>query len=234
MTFDEQTGALFSADAFGRFGAEEIRGSWADEARRYYFGIVGKYGAQVQNVLRKVGELPLRLVCPLHGPVLHAPLTEPLRLYGLWAGYQPESEDVVIACASVYGQTRQAAELLAGALRRRGREAAVYDLARCDVSQVVADAFRCGTLVLASSTYNGDVFPPMKTFLHWLTARNFSGRRVALIENGTWAPVAAKVMREMLSACKGLTFAEGAVRIDAALNGDSRAQIAALAEELCR
>ena len=234
MTFDEQSGTLFSADAFGRFGAEDIRGDWADEARRYYFGIVGKYGAQVQSVLRKLAALPVKTICPLHGPALHAPLTEPLRLYSLWAGYQPETEGVIIAHASVYGQTRQAAELLAKQLRQGGCAfVAVHDLARGDLSAAVADAFRCGTLVLASATYNGDVFPPMKAFLSWLTARNFSARRVALMENGTWAPAAARVMQEALSGCKDITFAEHAVRINATLNADSRAQIATLAKELC-
>ena len=235
VTYDAADKVLFSADGFGKFGALDVRQEWTDEARRYYIGIVGKYGAQVEALLRKASNLDIQIICPLHGPVLTENLGYYLNLYKTWASYQAESEGIVIAYTSVYGNTRTAVELLAERLRASGCPAVtVYDLARCDMSQAVADAFRYSKLVLATTTYNADVFPYMKTFLHQLVERNFRNRTVALIENGSWAPLAAKTMRTILDGCKNLTFTDTTVRIVSALNGESREQLEKLAEELCR
>lgn len=226
VTYDETEKALFSADGFGKFGALDHEEDWADEARRYYIGIVGKFGAPVQTLLKKAAALDIRTVYPLHGPVLTGDsLSRALSLYDTWSSYRAESRGVVIAHASVYGNTRAAAEKLAESLRARGETVVVYDLNRCDMAQAVADAFRYDRLVLASITYNGDVFPPMKTFLSWLTHRGYQNRTVGLIENGSWAPMAAKVMRGLLEGGKGITFAEPAVRVQSALDETSLAQV---------
>lgn len=233
MSYDLEDHTLYSADGFGKFGALDAEEPWADEARRYYFGIVGKYGAQVQSVLKKAAALDIRTICPLHGPVLQGDdLTEALRLYDLWSSYQAEKQAVMIAYTSVYGNTRHAAQMLAEALQAKGVEVTLTDLGRDDLSQAVADAFRCDRLVLASTTYNADVFPPMKQFLHWLVERGYRGRRVGLIENGSWAPMAAKVMRGMLEGCKELTILEPVVTITSALQANSTVQLEKLAEAL--
>lgn len=233
MTYDQTDRTLYSADAFGKFGALDVPAAWADEARRYYFGIVGKYGAQVRSVMKKASALDIQTIRPLHGPVLQGEqLREALRLYDLWSAYQPEEEGVVIAHASVYGNTTAAAELLADQLRARGVSVRLYDLNRCDIAQAMSDAFRFDRLVLAAATYNADVFPPMRSFITWLTERGYQNRRVGLIENGSWAPMAAKVMRTMLEPCKELTILEPVVTIRSALNDDSTAQLNALADAL--
>lgn len=235
VTYDDYDKVLFSADGFGKFGAADVDEDWACEARRYYFGIVGKYGAQVQALLRKAAALDIRTICPLHGPVLTDDLSYYLNLYNIWSSYGVESEGIVIAYTSVYGNTKAAVELLAQKLQEKGcPHVVVNDLARCDMAEAVEDAFRYGKLVLATTTYNADVFPFMKTFLHHLTERNFRSRTVALMENGSWAPQAAKVMKKMLEECKDITFADTTVKILSALDEDSRGQIEALAEELCR
>ena len=234
VTYDSYDKVLFSADGFGKFGALDVEEPWEDEARRYYIGIVGKYGAQVQALLKKAAKLDIAMICPLHGPVLTENLGHYLNLYDIWSGYRPESEGVVIAYTSVYGNTRDAALLLEQELKALGQRVVVHDLARCDMSQAVADAFRFDRLVLATTSYNGDVFPFMKTYLHALTERSFRNRTVGLIENGSWAPVAAKVMKSILAESKDLRFVEPTVRIHAALNDESRAQIAALAKELSK
>ena len=234
MTYDSTEKVLFSADAFGKFGAFDIDEEWEREARRYYIGIVGKYGAQVQSLLKKASGLDIQKICPLHGPVLEDNLSYYIGLYQTWSSYQPEEEGVVIAYTSVYGNTKKAALKLADDLKQRGCPAvAVYDLARCDMAEAVADAFRYTKLVLATTTYNADVFPFMREFIAHLTERNFSGRTVAFIENGSWAPMAAKVMRERLEKCKNLTFANTSVKILSALNSESEEQLRALADELC-
>ena len=232
VTYDACAKTLFSADAFGKFGALDAEEDWTDEARRYYIGIVGKYGAQVQALLKKLAALDVQTLCPLHGPVLTDNLAPYLALYDCWSSYRPESRGVTIACASIYGGTMEAAALLAEKLRAQGETVALYDLARCDMAQAVSDAFRYDHLVLASATYNGDVFPFMKTYIHQLTERGFRERTVALMENGAWAPMAARVMRGMLEGSKALTFADTAVKITCAMNDASRAQIDALAAEL--
>ena len=233
MTYDAYDKVLFSADAFGKFGALDVQEDWACEARRYYFGIVGKYGVQTQNVLKKASKLDISTICSLHGPVLTENLGYYLDLYDTWSSYRPESEGVVIAYTSVYGNTKKAVELLADTLRSRGcPKVTVTDLARDDMAEAVEDAFRYNTLVLATTTYNGDVFPFMKEFIHHLTERNFQNRTVGMIENGTWAPVAAKFMQKMLENSKNLTFTANNVKIYSALNEESRAQLMALAEEL--
>jgi len=233
MTYDAYDKVLFSADAFGKFGALDAEEDWACEARRYYFGIVGKYGVQVQNVLKKAAKLDISVICALHGPVLAENLGYYLDLYDTWSAYRPESEGVVIAYTSVYGHTKVAVELLAETLRSRGcPKVTVTDLARDDMAEAVEDAFRYNKLVLATTTYNGDVFPFMKEFIHHLTERNFQNRTVGMIENGTWAPVAAKFMTKMLENSKNLTYTANNVKIFSALNDTSRAQVAALAEEL--
>lgn len=235
VTYDVLDKVLFSADGFGKFGALDVDEPWDDEARRYYIGIVGKYGAQVQALLKKAATLDIQMICPLHGPVLKENLGHYIRLYDLWSSYTVETEGVVIAYTSVYGNTKAAVEKLADKLRANGcPRVIVHDLARCDMAQAVADAFRYSKLVLATTTYNADVFPFMKEFIHHLTERNFRNRTVALIENGSWAPLAAKVMRKMLEECRNLTFTETTVRILSALNETSAKQVDALANELSK
>ena len=235
VTYDSYDKVLFSADGFGKFGALDAEEDWACEARRYYIGIVGKYGPQVQALLKKAATLDISIICPLHGPVLTENLGYYLNLYDIWSSYQVESEGIVIAYTSVYGHTKAAVELLAQKLTEKGcPKVVVNDLARCDMAEAVEDAFRYGKLVLATTTYNADVFPFMKTFIHHLTERNYQNRTIGLIENGSWAPLAAKVMRNMFSQSKNLTFTDTTVRILSALNAESTAQIEQMAEELCR
>ena len=234
VSYDSLDKVLFSADGFGKFGALDVEEEWACEARRYFIGIVGKYGAQVQALLKKAATLDIQTICPLHGPILTENLGYYINLYDIWSSYRVESEGVLIAYTSVYGNTKKAVELLASKLEEKGQKVTVADLARDDMAEAVEDAFRYGKLVLATTTYNGDVFPFMKEFIHHLTERNFQNRTVALMENGSWAPVAAKVMTKMLEGSKNLTFAENAVKILSALSDDSRAQIEALADELSR
>ncbi|MBP5230806.1 MAG: flavin reductase [Clostridia bacterium] len=233
LSYESSEKVLFSADAFGKFGALDVQEDWACEARRYYFGIVGKYGAQVQSVLKKAASLDIETICPLHGPVLSQPLAEYLNLYKTWSAYEPESDGVVLAYTSVYGNTKKAVDLLAELLKKNGcPKIAVHDLARTDMAEAVEDAFRYGKLVLATTTYNADVFPFMRTFIDSLVERNYRNRTVALMENGSWAPQAAKVMRGLLEGCKEITFAQNTVRIQSALNEDSTEQVRRLAEEL--
>jgi len=233
MTYDAYDKVFFSADAFGKFGALDVEEDWACEARRYYFGIVGKYGVQVQNLLKKAAKLDIAAICALHGPVLTDNIGYYVNLYDIWSSYRPENEGVLIAYTTVYGHTRVAVELLAEALRQRGcPKVAVTDLARDDMAEAVEDAFRYSKLVLATTTYNGDVFPFMKEFIHHLTERNYQNRTIGMIENGTWAPVAAKFMAKMLESSKNLTFTVNNVKIYSALNDESRAQLDALAAEL--
>ena len=235
VTYDVLDKVLFSADGFGKFGALDVEEPWDDEARRYYLGIVGKYGAQVQALLKKAATLDIQTICPLHGPVLKEDLGHYLHLYDLWSSYTVETEGVVIAYTSIYGNTRAAVEKLAEDLRANGcPKVIVHDLARCDMAQAVADAFRYSKLVLATTTYNADIFPFMKEFIHHLTERNFRNRTVALMENGSWAPLAAKVMKKMLEECKNLTFADTTVRIVSALNETSSKQVETLAGELSK
>ncbi len=234
VTYDSCDKVLFSADGFGKFGALDAEEDWACEARRYYIGIVGKYGPQTQALLKKAAGLDIAIICPLHGPVLTENLGYYLDLYNTWSSYGVESEGVVVAYTSVYGNTKAAAELLARKLEDKGCKVALNDLARCDMAECVEDAFRYGKLVLATTTYNADVFPFMKEFIHHLTERNFQNRTVALMENGSWAPMAAKVMKKMLEGCKNITWTENNVKILSAVNADVEAQIDALAEELCK
>ena len=235
MTYDQADKVLFSADGFGKFGALDVEEDWACEARRYYFGIVGKYGAQVQAMLKKAAALEIQAICPLHGPVLQGEqLWESLRLYDIWSSYRAESEGVVIAHASVYGNTRAAAEQLADMLRAQDVKVVVQDLTRCDIAEAVEDAFRYDRLVLAAATYNADVFPPMRQFITWLTDRGYRNRTVGLIENGSWAPMAGKVMRGLLEGCKDVTILEPVVSIRSALNAESEAQLAALKDALVK
>jgi len=234
VTYDAYDKVLFSADGFGKFGALDADEDWACEARRYYIGIVGKYGPQVQALLKKAATLDIATICPLHGPILTENLGYYLNLYDIWSSYKVESEGVVIAYTSVYGHTKEAALLLEEKLQALGVEVSVHDLARDDMAEAVEDAFRYGKLVLATTTYNGDVFPFMKTFIHHLTERNYQNRTVALMENGTWAPTAGKVMTKMLEGSKNITFAENSVKILSALSDESRAQIDALATELAK
>lgn len=232
VSYDSFDKVLFSADGFGKFGALDVEEEWACEARRYYIGIVGKYGAQVQALLKKAAGLDIAIICPLHGPVLTENLGYYINLYDIWSSYGVESEGVVVAYTSVYGNTKEAAELLVKKLEEKGVEVSVHDLARTDMAEAVEDAFRYGKLVLATTTYNGDIFPFMKEYINHLTERNFQGRKIGFIENGSWAPVAARIMRKMLENSKNLTFAETTVKIVSALNDDSRAQIDALANEM--
>lgn len=235
VTYDSFDKVLFSADGFGKFGASDIEEDWVPEARRYYFGIVGKYGAQVQALLKKASVLDIQKICPLHGPVLTENLGYYLGLYQTWSSYEAESEGIFIAYTSVYGNTKKAVELLVGKLKANGcPKVAVADLARGDMAESVADAFRYGKTVLATTTYNADIFPFMKEFIHHLTERGFKNRTVGLIENGSWAPQAAKTMSAMLDGCKNLSFTDTTVRITSALNDESEAQIGALAKELTR
>lgn len=235
MSYDIKDKVLFSADGFGKFGALDVPEPWADEARRYYIGIVGKYGAQVQNILKKAANLDINVICPLHGPVLKENLEYYLNLYSSWSSYQAEEEGIVIAYTSVYGNTKKAVFQLAEKFKLKGcPKVLVYDLARCDMSLAVAEAFRYNKLVLATTTYNADVFPHMREFINHLTERNYQNRTVALVENGSWAPLAAKVMREMFSNSKNINFTETTVKILSALNEESSVQLNALVDELCR
>ena len=235
VTYDSKDKVLFSADGFGKFGALDVEEDWACEARRYYIGIVGKYGAQVQALLKKAAGLDIEKICPLHGPVLTENLGYYINLYDIWSGYRPEEEGIVIAYTSVYGNTKKAVMKLADKLRESGcPKVVVNDLARCDMAEAVEDAFRYSKLVLATTTYNAEIFPFMREFINHLTERNFQNRTVAFIENGSWAPLAAKVMKGMFEKSKNITFAENTVKILSALNDESTAQLEALAEELCR
>ena len=235
VTYEEREKILFSADAFGKFGANDVEEEWACEARRYYFGIVGKYGVQVQSLLKKLSGYEVRTICPLHGPVLREKLDYYLGLYDTWSSYGVESEGVVIAYTSVYGNTKKAVELLAEKLKENGcKKVVINDLARCDTAEAVEDAFRYGKLVLATTTYNGEIFPFMRNFIHDLTERNFQSRTVGFMENGSWAPMATRVMRGMLEKCKNIRYTEATVKILSSLNAESRGQINALAEELCK
>ena len=234
VTYDSKDKVLFSADGFGKFGALDVEEDWACEARRYYIGIVGKYGVQVQNLLKKAATLDIQTICPLHGPILTENLGYYLNLYDIWSSYRPEEEGVMIAYTSVYGHTKKAVEQLAKVLEEKGcAKVVVNDLARCDMAEAVEDAFRYSKLVLATTTYNGDVFPFMREFIAHLTERNFQNRTVAFIENGSWAPMAAKVMSGMLEKSKDLTYAATTVKIFSAMNAENEAQIEKLAEELC-
>ena len=235
MTYDSYAKVFFSADAFGKFGALDVEEDWACEARRYYFGIVGKYGAQVQALLKKAAGLDIQTICPLHGPVLNENLDFYLNLYQTWSAYEPEDKGVLIAYTSVYGNTKKAAELLAQMLVDKGCEkVAITDLARDDIAEAVEDAFRYDRLVLATTTYNGDVFPFMREFIESLTERNYQKRTIGLIENGSWAAAAAKVMRQLFEKSKEITFTETTVKIMSALNEESTTQLENLAEELCK
>ena len=232
MTYDSTDKVLFSADGFGKFGALDVEEDWACEARRYYFGIVGKYGAQVQAVLKKAANLDIQVICPLHGPVLSENLGYYIGLYQTWSTYQQETEGIVIAYTSVYGNTKKAVEKLAELLKAKGcPKVVVNDLARCDMAEAVEDAFRYSKIILATTTYNAEIFPFMREFINHLTERNFANHKIGLIENGTWAPTAAKVMKGMLENCKNCTFAENTVHIKSALNDESTAQLEALADE---
>lgn len=234
VTYDSTDKVLFSADGFGKFGTPDTDEDWACEARRYYIGIVGKYGAQVQSLLKKAATLNIEKICPLHGPVLDENLGYYLNLYDIWSSYQVEEEGIVIAYTSVYGNTKKAVYQLADKLRANGcPKVVINDLARCDMAEAVEDAFRYSKLVLATTTYNAEIFPFMREFINHLTERNFQNRTVAFIENGSWAPLAAKVMKEMLAKSKNLTFAENTVKIMSALNEESNSELNALADELC-
>ena len=251
MTYDSVDKVLFSADAFGKFGALDgneacVAGTgkwnvldenekWLDEARRYYFGIVGKYGVSVQKVLEKIAGLDVRIICPLHGPVLYEKIEYYIDKYNTWSAYMPEEEGILIAYTSVYGNTKKAVQILADTLREMGcPKVVIKDLARCDMSEAVADAFRYSKLVLSTTTYNVGIFPFMREFIDWLCERNFSNRLVAFIENGSWMPVAAKLMQEKLAKCKDVLFAENSVKILSALNEESLVQLELLANELCK
>lgn len=233
VTYDSCDKVLFSADGFGKFGALDTDEDWACEARRYYIGIVGKYGAQVQNLLKKAAALDIQIICPLHGPVLTENLEYYVNLYDIWSSYGVESEGVLIAYTSIYGNTKKAVEKLATLLEKGGcPKVVVNDLARCDMAEAVEDAFRYGKMVLATTTYNAEIFPFMREFIHHLTERGYQNRTVGLIENGSWAPTAAKVMKGMLEGCKNLTFTDTTVRIVSALNDESEQQLESLAKEL--
>ncbi len=236
VTYESSEKVLFSADGFGKFGALDCDEPWDDEARRYYIGIVGKYGVQVQALLKKAAALDIAVICPLHGPVLTSDLSHYVNLYQLWSTYTPEKKAVVIAYASVYGNTKEASLMMAEELRKNGKEVIVHDLARCDMAQAVADAFCCSSLVLASITYNADCYPCMKTFINQLIEHNYQKRTVGFIENGSWAPMAAKVMQKMLEGCKNLTMAEPVVTVRGAVTKQAKPQIkeqmSALAAEL--
>lgn len=234
VTYDSTDKVLFSADGFGRFGAPDSDKDWAEEARRYYIGIVGKYGTQVQNLLKKASALDIAVICPLHGPVLSENLGYYLDLYNKWSSYTPETDGIMIAYTSVYGNTRKAAELLRDKLAEKGAEVLLTDLARSDMSKAVSDAFKYSKLVLATTTYNADIFPFMRIFIEGITERNYQGRTIAFIENGSWAPMAAKVMTGMFEKSKNLTVLDESVKITSALNAESKAQLDALAEALLK
>ncbi len=235
VTYDSTDKVLFSADGFGKFGALDVEEDWACEARRYYMGIVGKYGAQVQALLKKIAGLDIEVICPLHGPVLRENLGYYINLYDIWSGYKVEEEGVVIAYTSVYGNTKAAVMELAKKLQEKGcKKVAVNDLARYDMAEAVEDAFRYSRVVLATTTYNADIFPFMRTFIDHLIERNFSNRTVAFIENGSWAPMAAKIMKGMLEKSKNITYTDTTVKIMSALDAESAVQLEAMAAELCR
>ena len=235
VTYDVTDKVLFSADGFGKFGALDVEEDWACEARRYYIGIIGKYGPQVQALLKKAATLDISIICPLHGPILTENLGYYINLYDIWSSYRVESEGIVVAYTSVYGHTKAAVELLVQKLKDKGcPKVVVHDLARTDMAEAVEDAFRYGKLVLATTTYNADIFPFMKEFIHHLTERNYQNRTIALVENGSWAPLAAKVMRSMFEGSQNLTFTDTTVRLLSALNDDSKAQIEAVTDELCK
>ena len=235
VTYDSTDKVLFSADGFGKFGALDIEEDWACEARRYYIGIVGKYGAQVQALLKKAAGLDIEIICPLHGPVLTENLGYYVNLYDIWSGYKTETEGVLISYTSVYGNTKKAVEYLAEKLKEKGcPKVVVNDLARCDMAEAVEDAFRYGKHVFATTTYNADIFPFMKEFINHLTERNFQNKTLAFIENGTWAPMATKVMKTMLEKSKNITLCENEVKILSALTEENKAQLDALADELCK
>ena len=232
VTYDSTDKVLFSADGFGKFGALDADEDWACEARRYYIGIVGKFGPQVQALLKKASALDISIICPLHGPILTENLGYYLNLYNTWSSYGVESEGVVIAYTSVYGHTKEAALKLAKMLEAKGEKVTVSDLARCDMAEAVEDAFRYGRLVLATTTYNTEIFPYMREFINHLTERGYQNRKVGIIENGSWAPMAAKVMKEMLSGCKNLEIVEPVVTIKSALNAASEEALSQLAEAI--
>ena len=235
MTYDDADKVLFSADAFGKFGALDVEEEWLPEARRYFIGIVGKYGVQVQAVLKKAAGLDIETICSLHGPILHKEqLADVLAAYDTWSAYRPETDGILVAYTSIYGHTADAAEQLAEELRTKGQQVVVMDLARCDMAEAVAQAFRFSKLVLATPTYNGDVFPFTKTFIEHLTERNYQNRTVALMENGSWAPTAARVMRKMFEASKNLTILDETVTVKGSLDGASTAQLHALADALSK
>lgn len=235
VSYDSCDKVLFSADGFGKFGALDVEEPWEDEARRYYIGIVGKYGTQVQNLLKKAAGLDIQTICPLHGPILKENLGHYINLYNIWSSYGIEDEGIVVAYTSVYGNTKAAVELLIQKLQEKGcPKIIVHDLARCDMAKAVEDAFRYGKLVLATTTYNADIFPFMREFIDHLTERNFQNRTVGLIENGSWAPLAAKVMRKMLENSKNITFTDTTVKVLSSLNDDSREQVENMANELCK
>ncbi len=232
MTYEASEKILFAADGFGKFGALDVEEDWVDEARRYYIGIVGKYGAQVQAVLKKAATLDIQTICSLHGPVLKDNLGFYLEKYDKWSSYQPEESGVVIAYASVYGNTKKAAQYLADKLSKSGQKTVLYDLARCDKAAAIADAFRYDKLVLAGITYNGDLFPCMRAYIEGLTERSYQNRKVAVIENGTWAPMAAKLIKGMFEKSKDITFTDTSVTIKSAMNTQNKAELDKLAEEL--
>ena len=233
MTYDTTDKIFFSADAFGKFGALDVEEEWDCEARRYYIGIVGKYGPMVQKLFAKVGSLEINAICPLHGPVLTENLGHYLNLYTIWSSYQVETEGTVIAYTSVYGNTKKAVELLAEKLTEEGcPKVVVTDLARDDMAEAVEDAFRYGKLILATTTYNGDIFPFMKEFINHLTERSYQNRKIGFVENGSWAPMAAKIMKAAFEKSKNITFADTTVTVRSAVNEESEAQIAALAKEM--
>lgn len=234
VTYDKTDKVLFSADAFGKFGTTDTDEDWACEARRYYFGIVGKYGVQVQSLLKKLSGVEVEKICPLHGPMLTENLPYYLGLYHTWSSYGVESEGVLIAYTSVYGNTKSAVELLANTLEEKGVKVVLTDLARADMSEAVEDAFRYGKIVLATTTYNGEIFPFMREFISDLVEHNFQNRKVGFIENGSWAPMAAKVMRGMLEKCKNIEYTQTTVKILSSLTDETRAQVIALADELCQ
>jgi flavorubredoxin len=233
VTYDKTDKILFSADGFGKFGALDADEDWACEARRYYFGIVGKYGVNVQNVLKKASNLDIQTICPLHGPILTENLGYYINLYDKWSSYTPEAEGVTIAYTSVYGNTKKAVLKLAGELEKKGQKVVVNDLARCDMAEAVEDAFRYGKIIFATTTYNGDIFPFMKEFINHLVERSFQNKMVGFIENGSWAPMATRVMKTMLEKCKDLKFTESTVKIMSALNAESEESLKALADEIC-
>ena len=234
LTYDSTDKVLFSADAFGKFGALDVEQEWTCEARRYYIGIVGKYGAQVQALLKKASALDISVICPLHGPVLTEDLGYYVDLYDTWSAYRAEEEGILIAYTSIYGNTRRAAEELCELIRARGKKVVLTDLARSDMAENVEDAFRYSKLVLATTTYNADIFPCMRGFIEALTERNYQSRTVAFIENGSWAPMATRIMRSMLEKSKDITYTDTTVKIVSAMTKENRAELEALADELCR